>query len=125
MTRVWNITNDPSTDVPAQNLVVLGKLLKPGQSMQVDEARLKYAHKTKKDIEAKLLAVGKAPPSYLATAVMAKLPEGMARSSISGAIPALVSDLKPKAPAIVEEPKKNESKEELKKEEAKWGGKKR
>jgi len=65
MTRIWNVTNNPATPVVPQNLLVLGKLLYPGKSMQVDEELLKTAHKIHKDEIGKLLYVGKEPPSYL------------------------------------------------------------
>jgi hypothetical protein len=65
MTRIWNVTNNPATPVVPQNLLVLGKLLYPGKSMQVDEEILKTAHKIRRDEIGKLLYVGKRPPSYL------------------------------------------------------------
>lgn len=91
-TRVWNITSDPNTDVAAQNLMVLGKLLKPGQSMQVEEGLLKNAHKVKKDIERQLLAVGKTPPSYLAPKVKATLPDSVARAHGGVPVVAIAAD---------------------------------
>lgn len=113
MTRVWNVTSDPSTNVPVQNLMVLGKLLKPGQSMQVDEGELKTAHKTTKNIAAGLLAVGKTAPGFLARAAKATLPAGLARSH--GAVDAKpeVKAVEVKAPARAEtkaeEPKREEN----------------
>jgi len=86
LTRVWNITSDPSTDVPVQNLMVLGKLLKPGQSMQIDEKDLEKAHKTKKDVSLQLLAIGKTLPSYLAAKAKATLPADLPRGH--GQVPA-------------------------------------
>lgn len=119
MTRVWNVSNDPSTDVVPQNLMVRGKLLRPGQSMQVDEASLKNAHKTKKDIEAKLLAVGRATPSYLAAVGKAMLPAEMARGHNIG-VALVMPEKKPSEPAKVEA-----KTEEPKKEESRWGKHKR
>lgn len=117
MTRLWNITDDPNTEMPPQNLVVLGKLLKPGQSMQVDEVALKKAHKTQKNIQDKLLAVGKATPGYLKAATRASLPAELPRGH--GAAPVPVPTPVP-APALVP------SKAEVKKEETKgWGKNKR
>jgi hypothetical protein len=110
MTRVWNVTNDPSTDVLAQNLMVLGKLLKPGQSMQVEEASLKTAHKVTKDVGLKLLAVGKTPPSYLVAGVKATLPVTVARAHGEVPVEAIAAD----APAAVEDKLSEEKPEETK-----------
>lgn len=80
MTRIWNITDDVNPDVKPQNLMVLGSLVKPGRSVQVDEAKLKTAHKVRKDVNAGLLFIGKAPPlSYSRTKkpARAKLDKGV------------------------------------------------
>ena len=67
ITRIWNVTDDPSTDVVAQKVVVLGKEILPGRFIQVDEAVLERAHKLKGEIDLKLVYVGKNPPArYLA-----------------------------------------------------------
>lgn len=68
MTRVWNVSNDPTTSVTPRSLVVLGRLLKPGQSVEVSEDLLAGAHKLKHDVESKLLAISKETPTYLARA---------------------------------------------------------
>lgn len=104
MTKIWNISDGPNPDVAPQNVMVMGKLLKPGQAMSVDEANLKTAHKVRKEAASGILHIGKkAPPDYL----MMKHPEhrklapGVARSQ--GA---------PKAPAPATakaEPKKEEA----------------
>ena len=99
MTRVWNVTSDPSSEVPAQNLMVLGKLLRPGQSMQVDDKVLKNAHKVTKDVGMQFLAIGKTAPSYLAAGVKAELPKTVARSHGGVPVAAIAED----APAKVEE----------------------
>jgi len=66
-TRVWNISDDPSTKVPAINIVVLGRNLAPGQFVQVDDAQLVNAHKLKKDVARKWLWVGmELPAAYQA-----------------------------------------------------------
>jgi hypothetical protein len=66
-TRVWNISDDPSTKVPAIHIVVLGKDLAPGQFVQVDDSQLVGSHKIKKDVERKWLWVGmELPASYRA-----------------------------------------------------------
>jgi hypothetical protein len=112
MTRVWNVTNNPSTDVKSQNLLVLGKVLQPGQSVQVDEEQLKLAHKIHAAVEAKLLYVGKDAPGYLARATRATLPVGMARSHGAGVPPpvAPVSALAAESKVVAKEPSAEEEK---------------
>lgn len=83
MTKVWNISDDPASDTPPVNTVVLGKLLKPGRSVAVDEAVLKRAHKLKRDEKAGIVYIGKAPPAdYLKrkNPPRAKLAPGVART---------------------------------------------
>ena len=64
LVRVWNITDDANNpDVTPHNRMVLGKVVKPGRSVKVDEARLKLAHKVKRQVEAKLLHIGNQPPA--------------------------------------------------------------
>lgn len=85
MTRIWNITDDVNPDVKPQNLMVLGSLVKPGRSVQVDEARLKAAHKVKKDVAAGLLFIGKTPPLSYArskTPARAKLDKGVKKAHV-------------------------------------------
>lgn len=82
MTRVWNVSDDDATSVIPQNLVVLGKVVRPGKSVQVDEARLKLAHKIHKAVLAKLLYIGlTAPGAYVAAKKVhrVKLPRGVSR----------------------------------------------
>lgn len=99
ITRIWNVTNDPSTDVKAQNLLVMGKLLLPGKYMQLDEARLKQAHALQKDIDRKYLLVSKNPPAYLEKASKSVLKKGLvSRSQLSAAASAVVE-----APSEVKE----------------------
>jgi len=62
--KVWNITDDTTTSATPRNMMVLGKNLRPGQGVKVDEERLKKAHKTRKDIDNKLLHVGPIPPPH-------------------------------------------------------------
>jgi len=62
MVRVWNITDDTNPDVKPHNRMVLGKVLKPGQAVKVDEARLARAHKVHKDVKAGYLHIGNQPP---------------------------------------------------------------
>jgi hypothetical protein len=65
--RVWNITDDTNPDVKPHTRMVLGKVLKPGQAVTVDAARLAKAHKVKRDVEAGFLYIGAKPPaSYTA-----------------------------------------------------------
>ena len=83
MTRIWNVTDDPSTDVVAQKLVVMGKEIMPGRFIQVDEALLERAHKLKNEIARKLVYVGKNPPGRYAAVknpVKATLDASIARS---------------------------------------------
>lgn len=83
LTRIWNITDDVNPNVKPQNIMVLGTLLKPGRSVQVDEKALVKAHKVKKDRDAGLLFIGKnLPSSYLRAKApaRAKLPAGVAQA---------------------------------------------
>jgi len=66
MTRVWNITDGGQEGVKPHNRMVLGKSLKPGQYVQVDESRLAGATKIRQDESAKLLYIGKQPPAWYA-----------------------------------------------------------
>lgn len=123
MTRVWNVTSDPSTEVPVQNLLILGRLLKPGQSIQIEEEFLKTAHKIKKYAEAGLLAIGSASPGYLTKTTRALLPKDLARGHGPAPVPAMEEPEKGKsevkaveakaeaktAETKVEEPKKEEN----------------
>ena len=63
MTRVWNITDDPTTKVTEQVIVVLGKAVTPGHFVAVDEASLKLAHKLKDEVQQGLVFIGKNPPA--------------------------------------------------------------
>lgn len=82
--KVWNISDDPSTPVPARTLMVLGKTVLPGRFIYVDEKRLTRAHKVKKDVEAGLLFVGaKLPAAYLTSKqskIHLKMPAGHKRA---------------------------------------------
>lgn len=103
LTRVWNITSDPSTDVVAQNLMVMGKTLRPGQSMQIDEKALATAHKVKKDVGLKLLAIGKTAPAYLLTKKKAVLSADIARGHGGVPVEAIAADAPAKVEAKLEE----------------------
>jgi hypothetical protein len=66
LVRVWNITDDSRTDVVSHTRMVLGKVVKPGRSVMVDQQRLQSATKTLKEISAGLLYVGDVlPAEYL------------------------------------------------------------
>jgi hypothetical protein len=82
--KVWNISDDPSTPVPARTLMVLGKTVLPGRFIYVDDKRLARAHKVRKDVEAGLLFIGpKLPAAYLASKqskVHLKMPAGHKRA---------------------------------------------
>ena len=82
--KVWNVSDDPSTEVPARTIMVLGRAVLPGRFIYVDDKRLARAHKVKKDVEAGLLFIGaKLPAAYLATKktkVHLKMPAGHKRA---------------------------------------------
>ena len=64
MVRVWNITDGGRPGVHPHNRMVLGKAVKPGQAVQVEEARLKIAKKVHKDVGGGILFVGPRPPAW-------------------------------------------------------------
>jgi hypothetical protein len=106
-TRIWNVTDDPNTEVPAQPVVEFGKTIMPGRFITVDEALLATAHKLQDDVANKLVCVGKNPPvSYMTAKVVvnAKLPKGVGRAhgQVSAPAPAATpvsapADPKPEA----------------------------
>ena len=61
MVKVWNITD---ANGKGQNRMVLGKTVKPGRAVNVDEARLAKAHKVHRDVDAQLLYIGPRPPAW-------------------------------------------------------------
>jgi len=66
LTKVWNITDDTNPEVAPRSLMVLGRVLKPGQAVKIEEAHLKTAHKVHDDVTRGLLYIGMKPPaSYL------------------------------------------------------------
>lgn len=90
-TRVWNITDDANPDVKPQNLRVLGKLVKPGRFVTVEEAALKRSHKVNADVGRGLLFIGKRlPASYtkLRKPARAKLADGVGRVALTANRPA-------------------------------------
>lgn len=66
MTRVWNITDGGQKGVHPHNRMVLGKQIKPGHFLKVDESRLAGATKIEKDVSAGMLHVGGQPPQWYA-----------------------------------------------------------
>jgi hypothetical protein len=64
MVRVWNITDGGRSGAHPHNRMILGKAVKPGQAVQVDEARLMIAKKVHKDVESGILYVGPRPPAW-------------------------------------------------------------
>jgi len=64
MSMVWNLTDDPTTEHAPRILVVLGKRVRPGRFVRVDEERLEKAHKIHKDVENGLLYIGDKPPDH-------------------------------------------------------------
>lgn len=109
-TKIWNISDyAEKEEVSPQNVMVMGRLLKPGQAMAIDEEKLKTAHKVKKEAEAGILFIGKkAPAGYM----MQKHPEhrklavGVARSQGASKTAAKASPAKeaPKKEAKTETP---------------------
>lgn len=99
-TRIWNITDHPSTEIAPQSVMVLGRTLHPGRSMRVEESRLEKAYKVDKDVAAGLLFIGEQPPmDYQAfrSVSRARLPRGVARAHGETA----VSKAKPPVKATV------------------------
>lgn len=83
MQRIWNVTDWPGKKLGNRNLMVLGKVTPPGRAVQVEEGRLKRAHKVKKLIDKGFLFVGPRPPAaYLAAKKppRALLEDGVART---------------------------------------------
>ena len=67
MKKVWNITDDPRTDVPASILMLFGRQVPPGQYISVQDAELVNCHKLDGAIASKMVAIGDKPPAdYLA-----------------------------------------------------------
>lgn len=111
-TKIWNISDGPNPKVAPQNVMVMGKLLKPGQAMVIDDAKLKTAHKVREEAASGILHIGKkAPKDYL----MMKHPEhrklapGVGRSQ--GA-PKVAAPAPAKPAPVVQEPKKEEPKKD-------------
>jgi len=61
MTKVWNITD---ANGPGHQRMVLGRNVKPGRAVQVEEARLVNARKVLQDRDAGLLYIGVRPPAW-------------------------------------------------------------
>jgi hypothetical protein len=66
MTRIWNITDGGQPGMKAHTRTVLGRSVKPGRAIRVEEAALKNAHKVNREIQAGFLHVGNTPPSWYA-----------------------------------------------------------
>lgn len=64
MVRVWNITDGGRSGMSAHNRMILGKSVKPGRAIQVEESRLIMAHRVHKDVKDRLLHIGPRPPSW-------------------------------------------------------------
>lgn len=121
--KVWNVSDDPSTAVPARTIMVLGKAVLPGRFIYVDDKRLARAHKVKKDVEAGLLFVGaKLPASYLASKqskIHLKMPAGHKRAHgpskpakvVTKPAAKAATKSAPKAPAKVEKVVEDQKKE--------------
>lgn len=86
LTRVWNVTDDPATDVDVQNVVCLGQLLMPGRSMQVEEENVVEDRKVQKDVADGYLYIGNEPPAYLSVPRVT-LPKGTLRGHGEHALP--------------------------------------
>jgi len=122
--KVWNVSDDPSTEVPARTLMVLGKTVLPGRFIYVDDKRLARAHKVKKDVEAGLLFVGpRLPANYLASKqskVHLKMPAGHKRAHGPDKVAPKVKAAKPAKPAPEAPPPPKVGKTEDKKKDKSW-----
>lgn len=83
MARIWNITDHPGTAHTPRVMMVLGRSIRPGKSINVPDERLAHAKKVQKAVVAKKLAIGSKPPaSYLVAKNLTRLemPAGAKRS---------------------------------------------
>lgn len=83
MKRVWNVTDDPRTDIRPCSLMIFQKSVAPGRYVNVPDARLAKAKKIYKDSEAGLVYIGdQLPEGYLRAkeTIHLKVPEGHARA---------------------------------------------
>ena len=87
-TRVWNITDRPGSKIPPTTMIVLGKTLLPGRSVQVDDRELEKAHKLDKEVASGFLAVGQTGPVHH-VAAKATLPKGVVRAHGEQAVKSL------------------------------------
>jgi hypothetical protein len=113
--KVWNVSDDPSTDVAARTIMVFGKSVPPGRFVWAEDSRLARAHKIKKDIENGLLYVGALPPkSYLDSKGRKKhlsLPKGHKRAHGPDV---KAKPAKPAPPPAMKKKSKGEAKAEAK-----------
>ena len=77
--RIWNVTDDPATDLVPRILTVFGVAVSPGRFILVDSGRLEGAHKLKKDEEAGLVFIGH-QPAYKVPKVRLTLPKEVNRA---------------------------------------------
>jgi len=97
-TRVWNITDKADSKVLPTTLVVLGKALAPGRSIQVEESTLELAHKLHREVKAGLVHIGKEQPAHQSRAhaiianTVTKSHSGVPIDSIKSDAPAVVED---------------------------------
>lgn len=122
--KVWNISDDPSTAVPARTIMVLGKAVMPGRFIYVDDKRLGRAHKVKKDAAEGLLFIGpKLPAAYLASKqskVHLKVPAGHKRAHGPDKVAKTVAKAAAKVTKTVTKAAVKVEKAEDKKKEKSW-----
>jgi hypothetical protein len=124
MAKVWNITDHPGTSLPPRVMMVLGRSIRPGKCINVQDALLVNAHKVNRAVKAGKLFIGpKLPGDYLLAknrGVKVELPDGVARAHgpVAGATKvlkdkpvvkeAVTAKLKKKSPEPVEPTPKSE-----------------
>lgn len=64
MTKVWNLTDAKTSPVKPRVRMVLGRAVKPGRAVQVEETHLEKAHKVRKEVKEKILFIGRRPPAW-------------------------------------------------------------
>jgi len=103
MQKVWNISDHPGTGVTARTIMVMGRSVAPGHFVRVESGRLARAHKIHKDVAAKLLYIGNAPPAdylKLKSPKRTALPRDVSRIGHGEVLSGGVQQAPPKAPVI-------------------------
>jgi len=73
--RLWNVTDWPETSHKTTDLVVMGKLVKPGQFLDVVPETYEGSSKTKVLVSSKMLHKGKTPPAGYGRAKKIRVPK--------------------------------------------------